>query len=248
MTFESFFEEAVTLKADAVDMTGYYFESTEPAHLRHLRNLAFRNGLPFTGVASAATLLPSKQDGKAETLGNLKKWVDVTEQLGAPQLRIFTGKSSSEISPSQAMGEVVETMKLAADYAAGKGIILVIENQRGIADTADACIEIMHRVNSPFAGIPLDITHFVPTPTQDNYEQIEACVPFATQTHIRSGKFDDGNPIDLDRILRIFAESGYRGYMSIEYESQTKTAVQIRKDVPQLTDKSNELCRTYSAV
>jgi sugar phosphate isomerase/epimerase len=76
------------------------------------------------------------------------------EQLGAPQLRIFTGKSSSEISPSQAMGEVVETMKLAADYAAGKGIILAIENQRGIADTADACIEIMHRVNSPFAGIP----------------------------------------------------------------------------------------------
>jgi len=248
MNFESFFEEAVALRADAVDMTGYYLESTEPTYLDHLRNLAFRNGLPFTGVACAATLLPSNRESRAETLGNLKKWVDVTAQLAASQLRIFTGKSSSEISPSQAMGEVVETMKRAADNAAQKGVILAIENQRGIAETADACLEIMHRVNSPSVGITLDITHFVPTPTQNNYAQIAACVPFATQTHIRSGKFDDGSPIDLDRIWQIFAESGYRGYMSVEYESQTRTAAQIKKDVPQLMEKIRQLCRAVSAV
>src|ERR1700737_2862685 len=134
MNFESFFEEAVALRADAVDMTCYYLESTEPAYLDHLRNLAFRNGLPFTGVACAATLLPSNRESRAETLGNLKKWVDVAAQLAASQLRIFTGKSSAEKSPSQAMGEVVETMKRAADNAAQKGVILAIENQRGIAE------------------------------------------------------------------------------------------------------------------
>jgi hypothetical protein len=106
----------------------------------------------------------------------------------------------------------------------------------------------MHRVNSPFAAVALDITHFVPTPSQDNYAQIAACVPFATQTHIRSGKFDDGSPIDLDRVWRIFAKSGYRGYMSVEYESQTRTTAEIRKDVPQLMEESRQLCRTYSTV
>jgi L-ribulose-5-phosphate 3-epimerase len=248
MTFESFFEEAVALRADAVDMTGYYLKSTEPAYLDRLRNLAFRNGLPFTGVACAATLLPSNRESRAETLGKLRTWVDVTAQLAASQLRIFSGKGSPEMSPSRAVDEVVETMKQAADYSAQKGVILAIENQRGIAETADTCLEIMHRVNSPFAGVTLDITHFVPTPTQDNYAQIAACVPVTTQTHIRGGKFDDGSPIDLDRIWRIFAKSGYRGYMSVEYESQTRTAAQIRKDVPQLMEESHQLCRAYSTV
>jgi hypothetical protein len=38
MTFESFFERAIELKADAVDMTGYYLKSAEPTYLNHLRN------------------------------------------------------------------------------------------------------------------------------------------------------------------------------------------------------------------
>jgi sugar phosphate isomerase/epimerase len=138
-------------------------------------------------------------------------------------------------------------LKRIADYASGKGVVLGVENQRGPAQSADRCMEIMGRVNSPFAGITLDITHFVPTPTQDNYAQITACIPAATQTHIRSGNFDDGSPIDLERIWKIFAASGYRGYMSVEYESQTRTEAQINSDVPQLMEETRRLCRTYSA-
>lgn len=247
MTFESFFERAVELKADAVDMTGYYLSSTDPAYLHRLRNLAFRNGLPFTGAACAATLLPPSSDRAAETWAELRRWIDITEALGAGNLRVFSGKRAPEMSEAQAMGAIVEMMKRAAEYASGKGIILGMENQRGPAESADRCLEIMHQVNSPFAGITLDITHFVPTATEDNYAQIAACVPVATQTHIRSGRFDDGSPIDLDRIWKIFAASGYRGYMSVEYESQSRSAAQINTDVPLLMEETRRLCRAYSA-
>jgi sugar phosphate isomerase/epimerase len=246
MTFESFFERAIELKADAVDVTGYYLKSAEPTYLNHLRNLALRNGLPFTGVACGATLLPPRKDRRAETIAELKKWIDITQQLAASHLRIFSGKHSSEMSQAQAVDTVVEIMKQAADYAAEKGVILGLENQKGITETADLCLEIMHRVSSPFAGITLDITHFVPTPTQDNYAQIAACASVATQTHIRSGKFDNGTSIDLDHIWRIFAESGYRGYMSVEYESQDRSEAQINNDVPKLMEECRRLCRTYS--
>jgi sugar phosphate isomerase/epimerase len=248
MTYESFFQTAIGLKAEAVDMTLYYLKSTEPTYLRHLRNLAFRNGLAFTGAACGATLLPPSRERQVETLNELKRWIDVTEQLAAPHLRIFAGKPSPEMSQADAESAAVEMFKQAAGYAAEKGIVLGLENQKRIAQTADACLSITHRVDSLFAGINLDITHFVPTPSLDTYAQITACVPVATHSHIRSGSFDDGTPIDLNRICRIFAEAGYRGYMSVEYESLNRSAAEIYNDVPKLMDETRRFCQIYSSV
>ena len=67
---------------------------------------------------------------------------------------------------------VVEIMKQAADYAAEKGVILGLENQKGLTETADLCLEILHRVNSPFAGITLDITHYFATTTEEEFRAI----------------------------------------------------------------------------
>jgi sugar phosphate isomerase/epimerase len=101
----------------------------------------------------------------------------------------------------------------------------------------------MHRVNSPYAGINLDITHFVPTANEDAYAQIEACIPYATNTHIRD-KFDDGSPIDLDRVWRLFAQAGFKGFMSAEYEDKEDAAT----GVPKLVEKIRTLCAKYSTV
>jgi sugar phosphate isomerase/epimerase len=102
----------------------------------------------------------------------------------------------------------------------------------------------MQRINSPYAGINLDITHFVPTPTEDAYAQIEACLPYATNTHIRD-LFDDGSPIDLDRVWKLFADAGFKGFMSAEYEAKGEDAA---IGVPKLVEKIRALCKKYSTV
>jgi sugar phosphate isomerase/epimerase len=100
----------------------------------------------------------------------------------------------------------------------------------------------MHRVDSPYAGINLDITHFVPTAAEDGYAQIKACLPYATNTHIRD-KFDDGSPIDLDRVWRLFADAGFKGFMSAEFEGSDPAT-----GVPELVEKIRALCKKYSSV
>ena len=62
--------------------------------------------------------------------------------------------------------------------------MLGVEDHSGVTQHADVCLEIMHRVNSPYGGINLDVTNFIPTATQDVYAQIAACIPYATNTHI----------------------------------------------------------------
>ena len=243
MTMEDFIEKGVSLRITGVDMTAYYFKSTDPSYLASLRHLAYRKGVMFSGAACGVSMVQADPTKRAQTLPEIKKWVDVTDALGASHLRIFGGKLPPGATVQQAVDWVVETMKPASDYSGAKGITLGIEDHSGVTQQADVCLEIMHRVNSPYAGINLDITHFVPTATQDAYAQIEACIPYATNTHIRD-KFDDGTPIDMDRVWQMFAKAGFKGFMSAEYEGKEDAST----GVPKLIEKIRALCSKYSTV
>lgn len=241
MTMEDFIRKAVDLGVEGVDMTGYWFKSTHPDYLASLRHLAFKNGVGFSGAATGAGCVQADPGKRAQVLDTIKKWVDVTESLGAAHLRVFGGKLPQGATLEQGIAWTVEVMKPACAYAGNKGITLGIEDHAGITQNADVCLEILRRLDSPYAGINLDITHFVPTPQADAYAQIEATIPYATHTHIRE-VFDSGEPIDLERVWQLFARGGYKGYMSAEYGGREDAMT----GVPKLLEKIKTLCRKYS--
>ncbi len=241
MTMEQFIRKGVDLRTVGLDMTVYWLQSTQPDYLAGLRHLAFQCGIPLSGVACGSSMVQETQAKRDKTLADSKKWIDVTDLLGASHLRVFGGKLPAGVTRAQAMDWVVEGMKAACDYAGKKGITVGIEDHDGITLQAESCLEIMHRVNSPFAGINLDITHFIPTATLDAYAQIEMCLPYATHTHIRD-HFDNGEPIDLERVWQMFAKAGYRGYMSLEYGGKEDAVTAVPKQMARI----EELCRKYS--
>jgi sugar phosphate isomerase/epimerase len=135
-------------------------------------------------------------------------------------------------------------MKPACDYAGKKGITLGVENHEGITQRADTCLDLIHRVGSPFGGINLDISNFVASSDAEQYQQIEACIPVATHTHIRDTFGDSHHPIDLDRVWQIFAKGGFKGFMSVEYEGEEDAMTGVLK----LLDRVRELCKKYSSI
>ncbi len=226
LTLERFIEQAVGLRLDAVDMTVYYMTSTNPGYIESLRRLAYKNGVAFSGAACGVSMVAADPAKRADALVQIKKWVDVTDRLGAPHLRVFAGKLPEGSNLSEATTWVVETMKAASDYSATKGIMLGLEDHVGVSQSAD---------------VNIDISHFVPTPTQDSYQQIAACIPYATNTHIRN-TFDDGSMIDMDRVWKLFADAGFKGFMSYEGEEVNQPGVP-----PQIAD-IQRLCKKYSSV
>jgi sugar phosphate isomerase/epimerase len=241
MTLESFIDKAVELKLDAVDMTVYYLKSTDSGYLENLRHLAYKRALPFSGAACGVSMVQADPAKRADNLTLIKKWIDVTDRLGASHLRVFAGKLPPGSALPQAITWAADTMKAATDYSGPKGIMLGLEDHAGVSQSADICLEIMHRVNSEYAGINIDISHFVPSPTQDSYAQIAACIPYATNTHIRD-TFDDGSPIDMDRVWKMFANAGHKGYMSYEGEELNTP------DTPPQIAEIQGLCKKYSSV
>lgn len=247
MTLEDFILKAAELRLLAIDMTVYYLKTLDPKYLSSLRNLAYKNAVTISGVACRSFMAQADPAKRAAVLLDIKKWIDVTEQLGAPHLRVHTGPLEPGVTMSQAVDSVVEVMKAALEYSSPKGIMLGIEAHPGVSQTAPVCLELMRRIDSPYAGIVIDITHFVPTPTQDAYAQIAACIPHATYIHVRN-LFDDRTPIDMDRVWRLFANAGYRGYFCAEYESDYSTDKNPRTGVPKLIAEIQGLCKKYSSV
>ncbi len=242
ISMEDFIRKGVELKVDGVDVTVYFLKSTEPAYLTNLRHVAFKNGIGFSGAACGATMVQAEKEKRAAVLADIKKWIEVTDQLGASHLRVFAGKLPPGATTAQGVDWCTEIMKPASEYSGKRGITLGIEPHGGITQHADTLLEIIRRVDSPYAGINLDITHFLPV--ESSYAQIEACIPYATQTHIRY-RFDSGELIDLDRVWQMFAKGEYKGYMSAEYENEKEDAW---TGVPRLIGDMRKLSRKYSSV
>jgi sugar phosphate isomerase/epimerase len=239
MTMEDFIAKGVELGVHAVDITTYWLKSTEPSYLVSLRHFAFKQGMPFSGVAISTNMCQSDSGKRADELKKVKDWVDVTDLLGASHLRVFGGELPAGAGEEQGVQWVVELMKPACDYAGKKGITLGIEDHGGITAKASTILEILKRVNSPYAGINLDITNF----KEDHYTQIQSCIPYATHTHIRDA-FENHESVDLDRVFKMFADGDYKGYMSAEYEGSEDAMT----GVPKLIDKIGALCKKYSSV
>jgi sugar phosphate isomerase/epimerase len=235
---EQFILEAVNLGVLGVDITTYWLKSTEPAYLASLRNFAYRHGMPFSGLAIGADLCQPESPKRKEVIETIRNWVDATELAGASHLRVFGDKLPAGATEERGVQWVIETMKVACEYAASKGVILGLETHSGLSTKAANVVAILRGVDSPYAGCNLDISNFRENP----YEQIQTCLPYATHTHIRDFYGEPKKPLDLNRVWQMFTQSGYKGYMSVEYEGEEDAM----SGVPKLINKIKPLCRKYS--
>ena len=203
MTMEDFFRKAAELGVRGVDVTTYWLKSTEPAYLTGLRHLAFKNALGFSGAAIRTEMCQPDAAKRAEEVDKIKHWVDVTQLLGASHLRVFGGDLPPGATEKQGIEWVAEILKPACEYASRFGITLGIEDHHGITERAATILEILRRVDSPYMGINLDISNFHAPTDEEQYAEIEACLPYASHTHIRDLFSVSRRPIDLDRVFQI---------------------------------------------
>ncbi len=87
-------ELCAKLGFDAVDPTGYYFPDypavPDDAFIYKIRRRAFLLGLDISGTGVRNDFAAAEQ--RAADVGLVGCWVDVAAKLGAPNLRVFSGK------------------------------------------------------------------------------------------------------------------------------------------------------------
>ena len=241
ISYDDLVRLAVETGVDGLDLTVYWFPTTSNEFLLPLRRLAYRMGVDIYSIAIRSDMCQAKAEERDREVAWIRQWTDVAERLGARHIRVFGGRVPKGSTEEDASGWVVETLKRSAEYSGSKGIILGLENHGGITERAARILDIVGQVDSPWVGVNLDTGNF----RERVWEQIEMCLPRAVNTQVKASmRAEDGSqqPADWDRLFATLVRSGYKGYLSLEYEA--KEAPQTA--VPRLCRRLRELAGKYS--
>ena len=218
MSLEDFIRKGYEMGLDGVELTAYYFPTTEGEYLKRLKRQALAYGLDIAGTAMGGSFA-QPDEARAEQVALARQWVDVSVALGAPCLRVFAGPVPEGHTEEEAMTWCIAGLKEAAEYAEQKGVVLALENHGGITATFEQVRQLVEGVGSDWLRVNLDVGNY----RTDPYREIAETVGYAVTTHVKTqGRDALGQPFLLDypRIFQILREKGYKGYLSIEYEAK----------------------------
>jgi sugar phosphate isomerase/epimerase len=220
MNLEEFIDRCAAMDLDAVELTSYYFpKDVTPEYIARLKRQCHILGLDISGSPVGNTFTHPAGPLRDKELAHVKMWIDYAAMLGSPAIRIFAGSTQPGQSKEDAKKMAVETIEIACEHAAKRGVFLGLENHGGIVAEADDLLDIVKAVKSEWCGVNLDTGNFH---TTDPYADLEKCAPYAVTVQVKTEITPKGGSkqeADLKREIEILKKVGYRGYVTLEYEA-----------------------------
>ena len=238
MDMPGFIEYCAKRGVKGAELTSYFFPpDCDESYYANCREVAGNMGVKISGTAVGNNFShPRDSPERAEQIAYVKQWIDYAALMGAPHIRVFAGKHPKGVSGEEAEQNAVEALTEAAVYAAEKQVYLGIENHDSIT-TADRLLRIVRAVESPWVGVNLDSGNFI---ADDVYAEITASSPYAVNVQLKTEiKVGDGKkPADLERVVKILKDTGYEGFVVLEFEEETDPY----EHVPPLLEKLQTWC------
>lgn len=219
LTLPDFLQLCRAIGFDGVELTAYYFPTTERAYLNEIKLRAHREGLTVSGTAVGNDFAQPDPAKRAEHVAMTKAWIDHSVVLGAPTLRVFAGHVRPEQTEAEAFANVVACLQECAEYAVERGVILALENHGGLTETADGTLRLLRTVSHPALGLNLDFGNFI----GDVYDQFAECAAYAVAAHAKRTAANEAGgreEINYHRVRDLLETADYRGYLAIEYEEE----------------------------
>lgn len=156
--------------------------------------------------------------GRTKAVENHYPWAEAAKRLGCHSIRVNAASK----------GTFEEQQKLAADglarlseFAAQMDLGVIVENHGGLSSDGKWLAGVIEQVGRPNCGTLPDFGNFY---DYDRYQGVAELMPFAKGVSAKSKEFDaEGNETQTDykRMLKIVIDSGYRGWIGVEYEGDT---------------------------
>lgn len=236
LTLEDFVADCAKMNLQGTELTSYYFpKDVTDEYLRHLKQQCFRLGLDVSGTAVGNDFCHPPGSQRTGQIDHVKQWIDRAEILGAPVIRIFSGHPHGT-SEQEAHKLCVESIEECCNYAGLHGVFLALENHGGLTTTIDGILSLVHDVKSPWFGVNLDTGNFR---SSDVYADMARLAPYAVNVQVKvsvlgaNGKREKS---DFGRVAKILTDTGYRGYIVLEFEESEDPRAACPRYIDELRD------------
>ncbi len=155
-------------------------------------------------------------------------WVDATAGLGCHSMRV---NMFGEFEPEDWKGASVDALGRLGEYAADKGVNIIVENHGWLTSNAALLMEVINEVNLENVGTLPDFGNFCTKRKDmerwgaceeeyDKYQGVKELMPAAKAVSAKSYDFDESGQTTIDyvKMLQIVKDAGYTGFIGVEYE------------------------------
>ena len=205
-----------------VEYVSSFFKDTSTEYLNELLKITKDNNVTnvLIMIDGQGNMGDKDEATRNKAVDNHHRWVEAASFLGCHSIRVNAAGKGTDAEVSDAMADSLTKL---CTFAAKLKINVVVENHGGFSSNGKWLSGVMNRVNLKNCGTLPDFGNFRVSATEeyDRYLGIQELMPFAKGVSAKSNDFDaEGNETrsDFYRIMKIVKDSGYKGFVGVEYE------------------------------
>jgi len=243
------------LGMDAVEYVNQFFKdkAEDTDYLDQMKKQCDDNGVKslLIMVDGEGQLGNPDEAARKKAVENHYKWVSAAKYLGCHSIRV---NAASGGSYQEQVERAADGLRQLSEHAAEHEINVIVENHGGLSSNGQWLAQVIRKVGLDNCGTLPDFGNFwIKWPRNgkegiyyDRYLGMAALMPFAKAVSAKSYEFDEeGNEKEMDypKIMKIVHDSGYRGYVGIEFEGKgdaKEGIVATRKLLEKCRDKLAE--------
>jgi sugar phosphate isomerase/epimerase len=201
-----------------------HFLSTDAEYLDELRSMVKQAGCGFANIAADGqdSFYSPDPAVRAKAVAFAKKWIDVAAHIGSPSVRINI-PAAKNAEPDVAL--VAESLKVVAAYGAGKNVVVHHENDNPLSENPFFIADVLDRVDSPWdRALPDCGNSFSALSPEEAFRGLDQMFARAYGiSHVKDVSMTskgEAIKVDLVRIFAIAKKHQYRGYFSMEWDTE----------------------------
>ena len=214
-----------TFGIDGVEYVNKFFKSSDTTYLSELKKRCDDHGVKSLLIMcdGLGQLGDANEAKRKLAVENHYTWVEAAKFLGCHSIRV---NARSKGSYEEQMGLAADGLASLSTFAKQHDINVIVENHGGLSSNGEWLSGVMKKVNMSNCGTLPDFGNFH---EYDRYQGVKELMPFAKGVSAKSDDFDgQGKEIhtDYEKMLKIVLDTGYRGYVGVEYEGKKLNEVE----------------------
>jgi sugar phosphate isomerase/epimerase len=222
-------------KVNGIEPLSAHFTSTEPDEIRKLRAAFDAVGVYTVNIPVDERVELCSDDEARRNAGNARyrRWIDVARLLGSPSIRVWIPKCPD---PSD-LPRAVRALKPTLDYAASRNVVVNLENDNPVTASAARSIAAIKLADTPYLRALPDFGNgLMGGDERFNAQNVKDMFSHAWNiAHVKDAEDVHGQrkTASLAELFGIAKASGFRGYYSMESDSDVDPMVDTRHLIEQ---------------
>ncbi len=246
MTNLDFAQKSRNLNCEGLEYVNAFFKdkAKDISYLNELNSRANSEGQTnvLIMIDGEGNLADANEKQRIQGIENHFKWVDAAHHMNCHAIRVNLAGGTNK---TEAIKASIDSLEKLSNYAAQAKINILVENHGGFSSDGKWMQSVFSQVKNENCGTLPDFGNFciekgINNTCKEGYNRYlgtSELMPFAKAISAKTYAFDKNGQettIDYSRMLKMVKDSGYKGFIGIEFEgtgvSETE-GIQLTRDL-----------------